>query len=246
MEHSIYRYIIRHSLRSQIVLTVIAIASFPFLYAFYELPKQIVNRVIQGDTGDFPAVVFGVPFSQLEYLFTLCGVFLLLVVANQGFKYAINVLAGRTGERMLRRLRYDLYARVLRFPLPHFRKLSQGEIITMVTAEVEPLGGFIGDAFKLPIFQGGYLLVILAFLLVQNWVMAAAAVALYPLQFYIVPEAPAPRELLRQGTGAARAAAVRPHRGDGVRSPGDSAATTPPATSGPPCPPASATSTSCG
>ena len=188
MEHSIYRYVIRHSLRAQVVLTLLAIASFPFLYAFYELPKQIVNRVIQGDTGDFPVVALGFSLSQLEFLFTLCVGFLLLVVANQGFKYAINVLAGRTGERMLRRLRYDLYSRILRFPLPHFRKLSHGEIITMITAEVEPLGGFIGDAFKLPVFQGGYLLVILAFLLVQNWVMAAAAVALYPLQFYVVPK----------------------------------------------------------
>ena len=188
MEHSIYRYVIRHSLRAQVLLTVLAVASFPFLYAFYEVPKQIVNRVIQGDTGDFPAEVLGTSLSQLEYLFILCGGFLLLVVVNQAFKYVINVLAGRTGERMLRRLRYDLYARVLRFPLPHFRKLSQGEIITMITAEVEPLGGFIGDAFKLPIFQGGYLLVILAFLLVQNWVMAAAAVALYPFQFYVVPK----------------------------------------------------------
>ena len=188
MESSIYRYIIRHSLRAQITLTLIAVASFPFLYAFYELPKQIVNQVIQGDADGFPVVMFGLSFSQLPYLFVLCGGFLLLVVVNQGFKYAINVLAGRTGERMLRRLRYDLYSRILRFPLPHFRKLSQGEIITMITAEVEPLGGFIGDAFKLPIFQGGYLLVILAFLLVQNWVMAAAAVALYPLQFYVVPK----------------------------------------------------------
>ena len=188
MESSIYRYVIRHSLRAQLLLTVLAVASFPFLYAFYELPKQIVNRVIQGDSGDFPVVVLDVSLSQFEYLFLLCGGFLLLVVANQAFKYVINVLAGRTGERMLRRLRYDLYSRVLRFPLPHFRKLSQGEIITMITAEVEPLGGFIGDAFKLPIFQGGYLLVILAFLLVQNWVMAAAAVALYPLQFYVVPK----------------------------------------------------------
>ena len=188
MDNSIYRYVIRHSLRAQVVLTLLAIASFPFLYAFYELPKQIVNRVIQGDTGDFPAAILGVSFSRFEYLFILCGGFLVLVIANQAFKYAINVLAGRTGERMLRRLRYDLYARVLRFPLPHFRKLSHGEIITMITAEVEPLGGFIGDAFKLPVFQGGYLLVILAFLLVQNWVMAAAAVALYPLQFYVVPK----------------------------------------------------------
>ena len=111
MENSIYRYVIRHSLRAQIVLTLIAVASFPFLYAFYELPKQIVNQVIQGGADGFPAVVLGLSFSQIEYLFILCGGFLLLVVANQAFKYAINVLAGRTGERMLRRLRYDLYSR---------------------------------------------------------------------------------------------------------------------------------------
>ena len=60
MEHSIYRYVIRHSLRAQVLLTLLAVASFPFLYAFYELPKQIVNRVIQGDTGDFPAVLLGI------------------------------------------------------------------------------------------------------------------------------------------------------------------------------------------
>ena len=60
--------------------------------------------------------------------------------------------------RMLRRLRYMLYARILRFPLPQFRKVSQGELIPMITAEVEPLGGFIGDAFALPALQGGLLL----------------------------------------------------------------------------------------
>ncbi len=52
--------------------------------------------------------------------------FLVLIFINQGFKYVINVSRGLTGERMLRRLRYELYARVLRFPLPAFRKKSLG------------------------------------------------------------------------------------------------------------------------
>src|SRR5262249_53256371 len=73
------------------------------------------------------------------------------------------------------------------FPLPAFRKKSSGEMISMITAEVEALGGFIGDAFALPIFQGGTLLVILGFLLYQNPFMALAAVALYPVPFYIIP-----------------------------------------------------------
>ena len=188
MEKSIYRYIVRHSLRQQVVLTIMAICSFPFLYAFYELPKMIVNGAIQAKTVTFPTTVLGVDLGQIEYLWVLCAAFLFLVAVNQGFKYAINLYSGITGERMLRRLRFDLYGRVLRFPLPQFRKTSSGEIITMITGEVEPLGGFIGDAFKLPVFQGGYLVVILAFLLVQNWFMALAAVALYPLQFYLIPK----------------------------------------------------------
>jgi ABC-type multidrug transport system fused ATPase/permease subunit len=165
-----------------------AIASFPFLYAFYELPKMIVNGAIEAKTITFPTTLAGIELNQINYLWVLCAGFLLLVVINQGFKYVINLYAGTTGERMLRRLRFQLYGRILRFPLPQFRKTSSSEMVTMITAEVEPLGGFVGDAFKLPVFQGGYLFVILAFLFVQNWFMALAAVALYPLQGYLIPK----------------------------------------------------------
>ncbi len=187
MESTVFKFILRHSTRQQIVLTIFAALSFPFLYAFYELPKMIVNQAIQGKPEDFPADLLGMSLDQLTFLFVLCGMFLVLVIVNQIFKYVINVYRGLTGERMLRRFRYQLYARVLRFPQPTFKKMSSGEIIQMITAEVEPLGGFIGEAFSLPAFQGGTLLVIFAFLLVQNWVMALLAVALYPAQMYVIP-----------------------------------------------------------
>ncbi len=187
MEPTVYKYILKYSKRQQIWLTILAVLSFPFLYAFYELPKLIINEAIQGDPGDFPEEYFGFEIDHVPFLFALCIGFLILVVVNQGFKYYINVYRGLTGERMLRRLRFDLFSRVLRFPLPTFRNMSQGEIIPMVTAEVEPLGGFVGEAFSLPAFQGGTLLVILGFLMVQNWMMALAAVALYPIQLYIIP-----------------------------------------------------------
>ncbi|HEX6111513.1 MAG TPA: ABC transporter transmembrane domain-containing protein, partial [Geminicoccaceae bacterium] len=107
---------------------------------------------------------------------------------NGGFKYVINVYEGIVGERMLRRLRYELYTRVLRFPLPHFRRVSPGEIVQMINAEVEPLGGFIGSAFALPAFQGGTLLTILTFMFVQDPIMGLAAIILYPIQIYIIPK----------------------------------------------------------
>ena len=187
MEKTVYKYLIRYSLSQQVWLTALAVLSFPFLYAFYELPKRIINEAILGDPEDFPVYLFEFDFDQTGYLLLLCVSFLILVLINQAFKYYINVYQGLTGERMLRRLRYQLFSRVLRFPQPTFKNMSQGEIIPMITAEVEPLGGFIGEAFALPAFQGGTLIVILAFLFYQNWIMAGAAVALYPIQLYLIP-----------------------------------------------------------
>ena len=98
MDKSIYLYILRHSKRQQIVLTIMAAASFPFLYAFYELPKMIINKAIQATNVDFPIELGPMEFGQVEYLFLLCGIFLLLVLFNQSFKYAINVYRGKVGE----------------------------------------------------------------------------------------------------------------------------------------------------
>ena len=188
MEKSLYKYIIHYSLRQQIILLLITAVSLPFIYLALDLPKQIINDAIDADPAEFPVIILGFDWDQVPYLFLLSGVLLLLIVINGGFKFYINVFKGFIGERMLRRLRYDLYSRMLRFPLPTFRKMSQGEIIPMITAEVEPLGGFIGDAISQPAFQGGQLVTILIFLFVQDWVMGVAAVALYPIQIYLIPK----------------------------------------------------------
>ena len=49
-------------------------------------------------------------------LIALSMAFLGYVVINGMFKLYINTYKGRLGERMLRRLRYQLVDRVLRFP----------------------------------------------------------------------------------------------------------------------------------
>ncbi len=72
MELSLYRYILSHSLRQQLMLTILAVVSFPFLYMFYDLPKKIVNNAIQGKNVAFPIEVFGYKFDQIEYLTLLC------------------------------------------------------------------------------------------------------------------------------------------------------------------------------
>ncbi len=187
MEKSVFRFVYRFSKKEQIYVILLTLISFPFLYLSLDLPKTIINQAIGGGI-DFPTLMFSVELDQLTYLYTLCALFLALVSVNGGFKYYINVYRGQLGERMLRRMRYELYSRVLRFRLPRFKRMSQGEIIPMITAEVEPLGGFVGDAFALPVFQGGTLLVYVAFIFVQDPILGAAAISLYPLQAYVIPK----------------------------------------------------------
>ena len=186
MEKTLFKFIWRYSKRDQIILLILTAISFPFLYLSLDLPKTIINKAIGGK--DVPEEIFGMTVDQIDYLLILSGAFLALVFVNGGFKFYVNVFRGQLGERMLRRLRYSLLARVLRFPLPQFKKVSQGEVIQMVNSEVEPLGGFVGDSIALPAFQGGTLLTILIFMFIQDWMLGLAAIALYPIQGYIIPK----------------------------------------------------------
>src|SRR3954470_259879 len=187
LEPTLWRFIIKHSWKSQLIALVLTLSSFPFLYASLNLPKTIINQAI-AEAAKFPQTILGFQFDRVPYLMVLCFAFLAVVLITGGFKYCINTFKGQLGERMLRRFRYQLYLRLLRFPLTYFHKTSSAQIIPMVTAESESLGGFVGDALALPAFQGGTLLTIICFMFVQDPVLGLAAVALYPFQGYIIPK----------------------------------------------------------
>ena len=72
--------------------------------------------------------------------------------------------------------------------MPHFKRVSPGELIPMITAETEMLGEFIGESFTLPVFQGGTLLTYLFFIFQQDVYLGFAAIALYPFQLIVIPQ----------------------------------------------------------
>jgi len=192
MEPTVHRFVLRFSLTQTLILIGLTLASLPLQYVALDIPKTIVNQAITGRNITYPTEVnfglFTLTMDQVGYLFLLCFFYLVMVLINGGLKQYINSYKGRLGERLLRRLRYELLSRMLRFPMPHFRKVSAGELIPMVTSEVETLGGYMGDAFAQPLIQAGTLLTIAFFLFMQNPIMGFAAMALYPIQGYIIPK----------------------------------------------------------
>ena len=167
-------------------MLLVTLTLFPLLYLTLELPKRIINDAI-GASSDF-VQVYGYQVDQITFLMMLCGLFLVSVFAHGIMKMRINTMKGVLAERLLRRLRYTLIARILRFPAPYFERTSQGELVSMVTSEAEPMGGLMGDAVAQPILQAGQMLTILGFLFLQSFTFGIAACALIPLQAWLIPK----------------------------------------------------------
>ncbi|MEP2889654.1 MAG: ABC transporter transmembrane domain-containing protein [Tateyamaria sp.] len=165
---------------------MVTLTLFPLLYLTLELPKRIINDAI--GAGGSTITAFGMQFTQINYLMILCGAFLLAVMFHGLMKMRINTMKGVLAERLLRRFRYTLIARILRFPQPYFERTSQGELVSMVTAESEPMGGLMGDAVAQPVLQAGQMLTILGFLFLQSFAFGLAAIALIPVQAWLIPK----------------------------------------------------------
>ncbi len=213
LESRMFRYIWRHSWRDQILILLLVLASLPIYFIGLDLPRTIVNEAIQGtafqsaDTrrtlqidlpwsghwwGEQITLFNGFDLERIPFLIVMSFLFLALVILNGLFKLRINTAKGRLGERLLRQLRLTLVSRILRFPLRHFRTAKAPELATMVKDEVEPLGGFIGDAYVQPVFLGGQAITALLFIMVQNIWLGLVAGGIALIQTILIPRMRAP------------------------------------------------------
>ncbi|MFD2740545.1 cyclic nucleotide-binding domain-containing protein [Sulfitobacter aestuarii] len=217
-------FIWTHSKRDQFILTCLTLLLFPLLYLTLELPKRIINDAIGAAAPNLRYL--GLDMAQTTLLIALCLAFLASVIAHGLLKMRVNSYKGVLAERLLRRFRYTLIGRILRFPRSYQSRVSEGELVSMVTAEAEPLGGIMGDAIAHPLLQAGQMATILLFLFVQNLWFGLAAVALIPVQAWLIPRLQARINLLNRsrirqvrvlasdiGELAAGAAILRQHGG---------------------------------
>jgi putative ABC transport system ATP-binding protein len=217
MNPNLFRYIWTHSRREQLVILAAVLLSLPFYFASFDVPKRIINEAIQGQPfrdGRATVTVFriepglpdwlgghsirlfdGFEVGQLGLLWSLSGLFLALVLINGAFKYYINLSKGILGERMLRRMRFEIFALFLRFRPEDIRAVRPAEAATIIKDEVEPIGGFIGDAFIQPAFLSAQALTALVFIMVQSFWLGLVALAIILVQAFIIPALR--RELIR-------------------------------------------------
>ncbi|MEO0728901.1 MAG: ABC transporter ATP-binding protein, partial [Pseudomonadota bacterium] len=208
MDPNLFRYVWSHSRRDQLIVLGMIALSLPFYWLSLDIPRRIVNEALQGkafEDGSTTASLFGfslslpdwlggtivisdgVEFDRLGFLLALSFLFLFFVVANGAFKYGINISKGMLAERMMRRMRFELFARLMRFKPERIRAVKPAEAASMIKDEVEPIGGFIGDAFIQPAILGTQALTALLFIMVQSVWLGGVALAIVLVQAFVIP-----------------------------------------------------------
>lgn len=209
MNPNLFRYIWQHSRREQIAIFILIASALPFYWLSLDVPKRIVNEALQGEaftngktTARLFEISFGLPeflggstvtlfqgieYDQIGYLLALSCLFLVFVLINGFFRYRINIDKGILAERMLRRLRFDLFSRMMRFRPEDIRQVKPAEAATMINNEVEPIGSFIGDAFVWPVFLATQALTAMLFIMLQSFWLGLVAMSIVLVQAFVIP-----------------------------------------------------------
>lgn len=146
------------------------------LFAVGILPLEVQRRIVNGATQG----------AKLNTILVLVLAYLALVLSEGGIKLVLNIYRGWIGEVAIRWLRMTII---------DARECQQGEITTLaegvemsiVLAEAEPVGGFVGTSISEPILQAGILLAVGSYMIYLQPLLAFAVIAVFVPQTVIVP-----------------------------------------------------------
>lgn len=166
----LFRYIVTTSWPHQVPLVGLTIAVFLLEVVPLEMQRRVINDVSKHR-----------PYSAI---LLLCAAYLGAVLLQGATKLGLNVYRAWVSERANRALRQRLS--VADTDGPTFAQ-ARGTAVSMVVAEIEPVGGFIGASISEPLLQGGILATVISYIFhIDPW-MGAVALALFAPQLVFVP-----------------------------------------------------------
>lgn len=180
MPASLYRFIWQVSRRDQILLSILTLIVAGLSMVPLELQRRIVNDAL--DAKDLRAVLL------------LCAAYLVVLVVQGSLKYWLNVARGGMVERVALDLRHLIFGNLVNVPAGKLKSeakngsnVDRGAVVSMTSAEVEEVAGFVGDSISVPLLQAGTALGTLGYLFWVQPEIAAFAVVLFLPQVFLVP-----------------------------------------------------------
>ncbi len=162
-----YVRIWRNTARAQIYLVVLSLIVAALAAAPLQFQKDIINSLG--------------PDLETNRLLLLCGGYLSVIVVTNIFKFALNYRSSLLGEDTIRRIRASIYG--AHHDPDAKRKPNTGTLATIIAAEAEEVGRFVGQAVANPLLQVGTLFSVVSYVAATQPYLGAFLV------FIILPQA---------------------------------------------------------
>jgi ABC-type bacteriocin/lantibiotic exporter with double-glycine peptidase domain len=167
------RFIWRTSGTHQIWLATLSAIVFGLTAAPLEIQRRVVNDAFKG--------------GQFSTILLLAGIYLAVSLASGLTKLGLNVYRNRVGENVVRDLRKSIDQKISIDITEQKAAEAEGVEVSLVVAESEPVGLFVGGAASEPTLQGGILLSILGYMIYLQPLMALLVLGVLSPQFVFVP-----------------------------------------------------------
>jgi ABC-type bacteriocin/lantibiotic exporter with double-glycine peptidase domain len=173
MPPTLFGFVYRVSASSQAWLSLLAVVVFALNTAPLELQRRMMNAIVHD--------------RDLTLVLGLAVAYVGIVFSEGLVKLLMNVYRGWVCERTVRTMRLTAAAvagaRPGRLNEPHV----QGVEISLILAEPEPIGAFVGVAVSEPTLQAGILFSVFGYMLYVEPLLAAVSIAMFSPQFVFVP-----------------------------------------------------------
>ena len=107
----------------------------------------------------------------------LLGVYLV----KGGGRFGQSYLMASVGERVIARIRRELYAHIQGMPLAFFASLHSAELMSRVVTDVNRLARLSSTVLVMAVRQAGTIVALLVVMFSREWVLTLIAVAIFPL-----------------------------------------------------------------
>lgn len=171
LPRSLFAFILKLSAPHQVVLVALTVAVFLLNAAPLEVQRRLVNDALGG--GAFGTIV------------TLVTIYIGLSLSEGLIKLGLNYYRGWVGERAVLYLRRTVLSG--NDALPRHIAAEDGVDISIVLAESDPIGAFVGGSFSEPLLQAGVLASVIGYMTYLQPIMALPGLVVLVPQFVFVP-----------------------------------------------------------
>lgn len=170
---SLGRFIWEVSGPHQLALSALSVLVFLLSTAPLEVQRRMVNDAFKG--------------GQFQPILALALAYVGLAIAEGAVKLAMNVYRGWVSETTVRSLRRTVHLLLREASSDRVAADALGIETSMMLAEAEPIGGFVGVSVSEPMMQGGLLLAVFGYMTYLEPLMALVALLVFCPQIVFVP-----------------------------------------------------------